>query len=410
MDLIVFLLIGLLVGAIAGFFVGKARVNKPGASDAPSLDSLTTELRLTIERASKAETELAALREKERLEALQEAKYAERLAPISKVIGEMQTKVADMERERNDQFQAIKTQLETQQATDAHLRNTTAVLANAMTNNQTRGGWGEIRLEQIVQEAGLVKGVHYETQFETTNSDGDAIRPDMVINLADGKFVAIDSKAPMANFMKAQTERERGLEANKDLIKQYMKAHVTDVKNKIKDLGNKNYWSGLPSSPEFTVLFIPNEPTLALTLDEENLMEFAFQHRVALVSPVSFFTVIKTVAYTWRQSADEQAIHKIIDLGVSLYRELRLVGTKLSKMRGHLEATVEDFNSLLTNVDGKMLKPMKDLNSQIQSRLGNEAIPELKPIEEPLKRLSTPELTQDSIAAPDDDDDEDSTK
>ena len=408
MDFIIYLIVGLLVGAVAGFFIGKGR---GGGSGAPNVAGLETEVRLTRERAEAAERQLTELREKERLEALQEAKYAEKLAPIAKVIGDMQDKVGKLERERIDQFNAIKIQLETQQATDAQLRNTTAVLANAMTNNQTRGGWGEIRLEQIVQEAGLVKGVHYETQFETTNSDGTAIRPDMVINLADGKFVAVDSKAPMANFMKAQLERERGLDANKDLIKQYMKAHVNDVKAKIKDLGNKNYWSGLPSSPEFTVLFIPNEPTLALTLDEENLMEFAFQHRVALVSPVSFFTVIKTVAYTWRQSADEKAIHQIIDMGVSLYRELRLVGTKLSKMRGHLEATVEDFNSLLTNIDGKMLKPMKDLNAQTQSRLGNEAIPDLSPIDEPLKRLSSPELTQDSLPSADSDaGDEDSTK
>lgn len=386
MDTYIFLGIGLAVGALIGWLLGSR-----GKGSDPA-----TKARLEAEeaRALRAEKELTELRETARLEAEQDAKVMSELSPIKVKLGEMQTKVEELERERTGQFNTITEQIRNQQAIDSQLRNTTAVLANALTNNQTRGGWGETRLEDIVRTAGLVKGVHYETQFETVNHDDVKIRPDMVIMLPEAKYVAVDSKAPMAGYLKAQEEREKGIEANKDLIKQYMKQHITDVKKHIQDLAKKDYWSGLENSPEFTLLFIPSEPVLAATLDEENLMEYAFQNRVALVSPVSLFAVLKTVAFTWRQNADEKVIHDIINLGTALYREVRIIGEKYSKLGGHIDAVVDDYNKLLSNLDKSFLKPTRDLNTASQNRLGIEAIPEPKVIEADTKRASSQELTE----------------
>ena len=374
------------VGLLVGWLIGSRRTSADPVSQAL--------LRAEQERALRAEKELGELRETARLEAEQDSKLLAELAPLREKLGEMQAKVTELEKERTEQFTTIQEQIRNQQAIDSQLRNTTAVLANALTNNQTRGGWGETRLEDIVVSAGLVKGVHYETQFETVNHDDVKIRPDMVIMIPDAKYVAVDSKAPMASYLKAQEEREKGIDANKDVIKQYMKQHITDVKKHIQDLAKKDYWSGLENSPEFTLLFIPSEPVLAATLDEENLMEYAFQNRVALVSPVSLFAVLKTVAYTWRQNSDEKVIHDIINLGTALYREVRIIGEKYKKLGGHLDAVVDDYNSLLGNLDKSFLKPARDLNSASQNRLGIEPIPEPKVIEDGTKRPSSPELTE----------------
>ena len=386
MDTYIFLVIGLAVGVLVGWLIGSRRTSADPVSQAL--------LRAEQERALRAEKELGELRETARLEAEQDSKLLAELAPLREKLGEMQAKVTELEKERTEQFTTIQEQIRNQQAIDSQLRNTTAVLANALTNNQTRGGWGETRLEDIVVSAGLVKGVHYETQFETVNHDDVKIRPDMVIMIPDAKYVAVDSKAPMASYLKAQEEREKGIDANKDVIKQYMKQHITDVKKQIQDLAKKDYWSGLENSPEFTLLFIPSEPVLAATLDEENLMEYAFQNRVALVSPVSLFAVLKTVAYTWRQNSDEKVIHDIINLGTALYREVRIIGEKYKKLGGHLDAVVDDYNSLLGNLDKSFLKPARDLNSASQNRLGIEPIPEPKVIEDGTKRPSSPELTE----------------
>lgn len=386
MDTYVFLLIGLAIGALVGFLLGSRGKNADGISQGL--------LQSEQARAERAENELTQIRETARLQAEQDSRLMTEISPLKQKLVEMQAKVVELERERTEQFTTITEQIRNQQAIDSQLRNTTAVLANALTNNQTRGGWGETRLEDIVVSAGLVKGVHYETQYETVNHDDVKIRPDMVIMLPDAKFVAIDSKAPMASYLRAQEEREKGIDANKDVIKQYMKQHITDVKKHIQDLAKKDYWSGLENSPEFTLLFIPSEPVLAATLDEENLMEYAFQNRVALVSPVSLFAVLKTVAYTWRQNSDEKVIHDIINLGTALYREVRIIGEKYNKLGGHIDAVVDDYNKLLSNLDKSFLKPARDLNSAAQNRLGIEAVPEPKVIESGTKRASSAELTE----------------
>lgn len=388
MDTYVFLGIGLAIGAALGFLIGARGKNSDGVSQGL--------LQSEHARAERAEAELAQIRETARLQAEQDSRLMTEISPLKQKLVEMQAKVVELEKERTEQFTTITEQIRNQQAIDSQLRNTTAVLANALTNNQTRGGWGETRLEDIVVSAGLVKGVHYETQYETVNHDDVKIRPDMVIMLPDAKFVAIDSKAPMASYLRAQEEREKGIDANKDVIKQYMKQHITDVKKHIQDLAKKDYWSGLENSPEFTLLFIPSEPVLAATLDEENLMEYAFQNRVALVSPVSLFAVLKTVAYTWRQNSDEKVIHDIINLGTALYREVRIIGEKYNKLGGHIDAVVDDYNKLLSNLDKSFLKPARDLNSAAQNRLGIEVVPEPKVIENGTKRASSAELTEGS--------------
>ncbi len=388
MDTYVFLVIGLAIGAGLGFLLGARGKNSDGVSQGLLLSEQA--------RAERAEAELTQIRETARLQAEQDSRLMTEISPLKQKLVEMQAKVVELERERTEQFTTITEQIRNQQAIDSQLRNTTAVLANALTNNQTRGGWGETRLEDIVVSAGLVKGVHYETQYETVNHDDVKIRPDMVIMLPDAKFVAIDSKAPMASYLRAQEEREKGIDANKDVIKQYMKQHITDVKKHIQDLAKKDYWSGLENSPEFTLLFIPSEPVLAATLDEENLMEYAFQNRVALVSPVSLFAVLKTVAYTWRQNSDEKVIHDIINLGTALYREVRIIGEKYNKLGGHIDAVVDDYNKLLSNLDKSFLKPARDLNTASQNRLGIEIVPDPKVLENGTKRASSSELTEGS--------------
>ena len=399
MDPIIFLIVGALLGVAAGFFIGKGR-----ASGTPTEDVSELKTRLSITENTVVErqrhiddlnVQLAQHLERERKDKEAESQVLIALKPVSEKIREMQEKVSDLEQERTEQFTTIKQQLTTQREAETRLRQTTEALANALTNNQKRGGWGEARLEEILVNAGLIKGIHYETQFESTNDDGDSIRPDVVVMLPEGKTVAVDSKTPYQAYLKAMEEDAKGIDANKDVIKQYMKEHNTAVRKKITELGTKNYWSGLNNSPEFTLMFIPNEPAIAATLDNDpSLMDFAFAHRVAIVSPVSFFSVLRTIAYTWRKSADEQTIEQIMDLGVAIYKELRIMGEKAVKLGGHLGSVVDDYNAFIGSLDGKFLDKAREINTAAFGRLGDKAIPVLKPIDESIKHLTKPELLE----------------
>ena len=80
-------------------------------------------------------------------------------------------------------------------------------------------------------------------------------------------------------------------------------------------LANKHYFTGLDASPEFTIAFIPNESLLAAALEKDpTLLEYAFSKRIALASPVSFWAVLKTVAFTWQQEVLTDEAKLLFDL------------------------------------------------------------------------------------------------
>ena len=189
MDPIIFLIVGALLGVAAGFFIGKSRTSGGPTED---LNELKTRLSISENTVQERQrhiddlnVQLAQHLERERKDKEAESQVLIALKPVSEKIREMQEKVSELEQERTEQFTTIKQQLTTQREAEGRLRQTTEALANALTNNQKRGGWGEARLEEILVNAGLIKGIHYETQFESTNDDGDSIRPDVVVMLPE---------------------------------------------------------------------------------------------------------------------------------------------------------------------------------------------------------------------------------
>jgi DNA recombination protein RmuC len=206
-------------------------------------------------------------------------------------------------------------------------------LANVMSNNQLRGRWGELQLKRTMEAAGMVHNVDYFTQVQTTNDEGVVIKPDAAINMPDGRFVAVDAKTPFNNYDRAMSISTVGTDEENRERTSLLKKHVVDVKHHIDEISKKNYYSGMPSSPEFTLMFLPSESILSATLEHDPaLMEYAFSKRVALVSPVSFFSSVKAIAYTWQQSAQEATVQEIITLGVKLHKNVRVVAEHFTKL------------------------------------------------------------------------------
>jgi len=221
------------------------------------------------------------------------------------------------------------------------------------------------------------------------------IKPDVIIQLPDGKFVAVDAKVPYNNFQRAFEIPEVADATDEKRRKDLLKQHVSDVKKKIDDLNSAEYFSGLPSSPEFTILFMPSESLLSVTLEHDpTILEYAFQKRIALVSPVSFFSVLKTVSYTWKQNAQEDAIKEIIDLGVKLHSSVRVIAEHASKLGGKLNDSVKAYNEFAGSLETNLLKSTRDLNEEQKKILDKgKTIPELPGIEDTTRIFTKPELT-----------------
>ena len=388
LSVLIGLALGLALGLIAGFVAFRKKDGGNLEIELATARANESSLREQL-AAMQSQHEDARKREQEQNRVLQE------LAPVKDRLDQMQKVVSELERERTEQFTTIKEQLRTSHTAQQELQNTTRVLAGAMSNNQVRGQWGELTLRRLLEQTGMVKHVDFHEQFSSENNDGKSIKPDVVIHMPDGKYVAVDSKVPFANYQRAFEINELSDEAELARRENLLKQSAKDVKARIDEISKKDYYSGLPESPEFTIMFMPSESLLSATLEiDPGLLEEAFEKRVAVVSPVSFYSAIKTISYAWRQQAAEETIQEVLDLGSKLYRTVRVVAEHAQKLGKELNSSVTAYNAFASSLERNMLTATRQVNEHSRDSLSaGREIPVLEEIEEATASFTKPELT-----------------
>lgn len=228
---IALLVIGLIIGVVLGWLVGRSRAQRSGA-DVPDLSSEVArsqatieQLELRLEESQRAQQQLVEQhkveREQREAKAREDASVLEKLAPVSTVINDLKTKVEQMEQARTDQHAEIRTQLKSSLELSTELNKTTQSLSKVMSDNSLRGRWGELQLARVAELAGLRDGVDYELQETVAGEDGRG-RPDMIVKLPGGTFIAVDAKAPFNAFNEAMAldeSTESTVENRKLLLK-----------------------------------------------------------------------------------------------------------------------------------------------------------------------------------------------
>jgi DNA recombination protein RmuC len=377
MELVVVLIIGLAVGAVAGFVVGRARSSGiPGlenidvlkarhAAELAELRHAEARERATIQsdlahaQATAVElrervTQLTEQRQREladREKALaDESKVLQQMAPIAKNLAEMQRKVVEIEQQRAAQHGEMAEQIKHTRTTAEQSRAAAETLASALRNNQVRGAYGEIQLESIVEAAGMIKRVDYTTQ-ESISADSGARRPDMVVKLPGGKELAIDAKVPYNAFIEAS--RADLDDAQRAAL---LKDHAKAVRAHVNALADKSYFTGLKSSPEFTVAFIPSDAILIAAVDTDPTLESdAYRKGIVLATPASLFGILKSLAYTWRQEDLAENAREVVSMGQVLFNRLSTVARHASKLGRSIERSVKDYNAFAGSMQTQLL-------------------------------------------------------
>jgi len=394
-DSIWLLVLTLALGLGLGFLIGTIwqKNRSPGqdnelAVKLAGLEATERELRAQLSKADQAISNQATQQDKEN-------KILVQLEPVKQQLLQMQDVVQRLEKERTEQFSSISEQLRASIETDENLRKQTQQLSQALSSNSLRGVWGETQLRKLVELAGLIKHADFSEQA-TIKTDNGTGRADMVINLPGGKSLAIDSKVPFNSYQEASSisELASGEEANRRAV--LIKEHVAAVRKHIDDLGTKAYWSGLDSSPDFVICFVPSESLLSAALDADaSLMEYAFKKNVALASPVSLFSVLKTINYIWRQNADESQVRSMIKLGKELYERVGKLALLAQDLGNKLTSTVKSYNSFVSSLESRMLVTARKLNDLDENELGIDSIIEPKQLEDSPTALTSKELTED---------------
>lgn len=382
------LILGLIIGALIGYRLGK---KKSPASDADSTARIAaleaTEVALR-DQLRKSEEQL----QSQQLRSDQENKILVQLAPVKQQLEQMQTVVTQLEKERSTQFASITEQLRNAVETDENLRKQTQQLAQALSSNSLRGVWGEAQLRKLVELAGLIKHADFAEQASIA-TDAGAGRADMVINLPGGKSLAIDSKVPFNSYQEASAISELATGEELNRRKRLLEEHVKAMRKHVDDLSSKAYWTGLSSSPDFIVCFVPSESLLSAALEADPaILEYAFKKNVALASPVTLFSVLKTINYIWRQNADESQVRAMIKLGRELYERVGKVAQVADKLGRSINATVKDYNAFVSSLESRMLVTARKLNDLDENELGVEELTSPKVIEESASAITAKEL------------------
>jgi DNA recombination protein RmuC len=396
--------LALIIGLVAGAAIGALAVlalRRP-APTGPDTGELRVELAAAEATVSVLREQLAAQREAaEQLRADQAAREArerqqnqvlQALAPVRETLGAMQQKVAELERERAQQYGSLAEQLRLARATDEQLRATTESLAGALKSNATRGVWGETQLRRVVEAAGLTEHVDFTVQT-TITTDAGTLRPDMVIRLPGGKQLAVDSKVPLESYLEASAIPATASPEEAARRGSLLAAHVKAVRAHIDALARKAYWQGLEVSPEFVIAFVPSESLLASALDADPaLLDYAFGKRVALASPVNLWAVLKTVAVTWQQQAVTDEARKLFDLGNLLYNRIGTLSGHADSLRRAIERTVESYNSFAGTLESRVLVTARQFPGIDPNRLTQ--LPEPQTVESVPRPLTALELTE----------------
>ena len=391
---LIYLSLGLIVGAIMGALIAALRFRSKGSDSSLAIQLASAEATVTGLNAAllRAEEDRKSREQRER----EESRLIAELAPVKDRLEQMQISVKALDKERTEQFGTIQEQLKNAIASDDQLRKATQALSQALSSNSIRGVWGETQLRKLVELAGLIKHAAFSEQA-TFSTDSGSGRADLIINLPGGKSLAIDSKVPFNSYQEASTisELAEGDEARRRA--ELIAAHVKAMKVHIDALSGKEYWTGLNASPDFVIAFVPSESLLSAALDADPaLLEYAFKKNVALASPVSLFSVLKTINYIWRQNADEGSVRTMIKLGKDLYERIGKIAEHAEKLGRSITSTVKDYNIFLSSLESRVLVTARKLNDLDENQLGTDEIISPAPLESAPDSITASELQKDT--------------
>lgn len=273
--------------------------------------------------------------------------------PLNETLKELKAELNRVESSRQEAYGQLTSQVHALNDMNRQLRDETGSLVNSLRQPQIKGKWGELTLRRAIELAGLSPHCDFNEQHRVDTEDG-ILRPDLVIHVAGGKHIVVDSKVPLHAFLSvvsAQNENDR-------LVA--MKSHVDLVRKHIRDLSSKTYWSQFEQTPELVVLFMPAEAFFSAALEQDrDLMEDAMKQRVILASPTTLIALLKSVAYGWRQEDVSRNAEKISDLGRKLYDRVLTFLNHMEGIRRNLEATNKAYNSAVGALESRILPSVR---------------------------------------------------
>lgn len=282
------------------------------------------------------------------------AAMADLLQPVRESLESLRRASDAATRDRATAEATLTTQLAAVHQRYQSLEAATTQLAGALARGQTRGQWGEMQLEGLLEHAGLLEGVHFSRQ--STRRDGDAaLRPDVVVHLPGGGEVMVDAKFPFDAYWQAFSTEEG---PEREVL---LRKHASDLLQRARELSGKGY-SASDRSPDFVVMFLPLESLLSAALDSDGLLlERTFERRVILATPTSMLALLRTIAFGYQRQLMVDNAEEIRTAGAEMLSRLATLNEHLEGMRRGLEQAVRGYNSFVGSFDRQAMRQARRL-------------------------------------------------
>jgi DNA recombination protein RmuC len=303
--------------------------------------------------------------------------------PLRETLARVESQLRESDAARRSSHAALTEQVAVARQSSEELRAQTQALVSALRRPEARGRWGELQLRRVVELAGMIAKCDFDEQVSVRTSDG-TMRPDMVVRLAGGKSIAVDSKVSLAAYLQAAEAPDEDIRAER------LDAHARHLREHVDRLAAKAYWAALSPAPEFVVLFIPGEAFLAPALEHDpGLLEHAISHRVHIATPTTLVTMLRTAQYAWQQEALTENARAVFDLGRELYERLAGLGKHVNGLGRALGNAVSAYNGAIGSLESRVLVSARKL-SQMGVVDGEIEVP--KPVEATVRALAAGEL------------------
>ena len=303
--------------------------------------------------------------------------------PLKQTLARVETQLRETDAARSRSHAALAEQVTMARQSSDQLRAQTQSLVTALRRPEARGRWGEMQLRRVVELAGMSARCDFDEQVAVATHDG-AQRPDMVIRLAGGKNIVVDSKVSLAAYLEAAEAADSGM---RDIR---LDAHARHLREHVDRLAAKAYWAALSPAPEFVVLFIPGEAFLAPALEHDpGLLEHAMAHRVHIATPTTLVTMLRTAQYAWQQEALSDNARAVFDLGRELYDRLAGLGKHVDSLGKALTNAVSTYNRAVGSLESRVLVSARKLN---QLGVVDAELEPPRPVEETVRAMSAPDL------------------
>jgi DNA recombination protein RmuC len=260
---------------------------------------------------------------------------------LQHLLGPLQEKIQSFEKrvEHNHQQQALGSKLlqkelhrlsQLNHRISEDAQNLTQALKG---NNKTQGLWGEIVLERILDQSGLQQGREYFTQgagLKLINDQGAQQKPDVII------------------YVNATNESQQTT---------HLRKHRESLKGHIDNLSGK-YYQKLEQlrTLDFVLMFLPVEGSLITAVEQgkQDLLSYAWERNVILVTPTTLIATLKTIASLWRNEKQHKNALQIAKEGSKMYDKLCIALADLQKLGKNIQQTEKSYQiSMQKLVSGK---------------------------------------------------------